>query len=151
MFNPPLANDTPAIKMPYSETTHEDTSDFAQLSIANRPNIIFFHTTGEDILSQWWSSGVVTGAETYDSTPVPRKTDVGKRASNSLRLNLLAKKYAGRTFSNEDEARLTILTERIRRAVARVDEEDVAILEEAALEIEQSRALRARLTEKYGK
>lgn len=65
----------------------------------------------------------------------------------SLRLRLLAKKYGqgSRGFVAEDQARLTIVTERLRRAVVRVTESDVSSLESAADLLEHSQSLRARL------
>lgn len=54
-------------------------------------------------------------------------------------------------FRTEDQARLDILNESMRHAVARVEESDVIALEKTATQVERSRGLRKRLAEKYGK
>ncbi len=53
-------------------------------------------------------------------------------AVNAERLEFLARKYAERDFSLEDDARLKILTERIRRLIPHVTEQDFERLEELA-------------------
>lgn len=53
---------------------------------------------------------------------------------NSRRLQLLARKYARKALTNEEQVRLDILTERVRRLMPRVTATDLEKLEELAQE-----------------
>lgn len=63
--------------------------------------------------------------------PISAAVNEGGRASND-RLVLLARKYAQKRFPMEDEARLMLLTEKLRRMVPRVTEDDLDKLSEIA-------------------
>ena len=56
---------------------------------------------------------------------------------SSDRLKLLARKYARKDFSKEDEARLVMVTERLRHLVPRVTVDDFAVLEKMATRIRE--------------
>ena len=66
-------------------------------------------------------------------------------ATNRSRLELLARRYVTKQLSPEEDARLAILTERIRRLIPRVTIEDFERLESMA---EESEAIRIRNEER---
>jgi hypothetical protein len=97
----------------------------------------------------------------YDITPVEREELITASYQSSLeseeaeatnvdRIKLLARKYARKGLSTEDEARLAIVTERIRRLVPRVATEDFERLAEIAEEIKRIGDEDAELREELG-
>jgi hypothetical protein len=74
--------------------------------------------------------------------PSPYEPAIDAEAENAVsdRITLLARQYVRREVSTEDEARLTIATEKVRQLIPRVTAEDVEALNEMleeAQELEQ--------------
>lgn len=144
--SPPATQNTPAIEMPYSADAPELTGIGGEAG-----GHLGYLMTGDGPAVRWEVHGDLTGA------PVAKNAsaDASSNGTNTgderdLRLRLLATKYGRSGFSREDQARLEILNERLRRVMLRVSEEDVAVLEETAQQLEDSRDLRRQLEEKYG-
>jgi hypothetical protein len=83
-------------------------------------------------------------AEPFPST-VERVLESEAEATNRSRLELLARRYVTKQLSPEEDARLAILTEKIRRLIPRVTIEDFERLESMA---EESDAIRIRNEER---
>lgn len=66
------------------------------------------------------------------------------------RLELLAKKYEGVGITREDEARIAILTQRLRRLTPRVSRVAWTIAEESVTQLEGVSARIDEISEKYG-
>lgn len=66
------------------------------------------------------------------------------------RLAILARKYEGATLSREDEARVAILTQRLRRLAPRVTKLSWTIAEEAVAELEAVSVSVDEIGAKYG-
>jgi hypothetical protein len=145
--SPPIEKDTPAIQLLYKGEAFERTQ------LAGTPVLLFGAAamlTGDDLVTYWDLPGELTGVSRE------AKADRGKASRSfssdgerDVRLHLLARKYGRASFSPEDEARLEILNERLRGVMQRVREEDVAALESAAQQLEDSRALRKHIEEKF--
>jgi hypothetical protein len=65
--------------------------------------------------------------------------------SNDLRIKLLERKYIRSDLSNDDAARLRLLTERVRRLDPAFDTNALVALESIASTLEESRAVRQRI------
>jgi hypothetical protein len=61
-------------------------------------------------------------------------------SANKVRLALLARSYVAGQMSTEEEARLAIVTERVRRLIPRVTAEDMEALEGIAQDVARIRA-----------
>jgi len=81
---------------------------------------------------------------------VPAEEDAFLLCTQDQRVALLARKYIeGRHFSDEEDARLRILTERLRRLIPRVTTEDLEKIESLVVDVneanKQNQAIRRRL------
>ena len=70
--------------------------------------------------------------------------------ANRDRLVLLARQYESKKFSAEEEARLAILTERVRRLIPRVTEKDFEVLEELAVDLNKIKKETSELYRRIG-
>jgi hypothetical protein len=84
-----------------------------------------------------------------DKIATNQKPDYSE-TTNRDRVTLLAKKYAQKYFSKEDEARLAIVTERIRLLMPRVTMDDFEQLAEIAGEIKRINELDNKLRNELG-
>ena len=67
--------------------------------------------------------------------PIPQLSEAD--AANRARLALLARQYVARELSMEDEARLAIVLERVRRLIPRVTVEDFEVLAHILEDVQQ--------------
>lgn len=148
MTIPILYSDTPAVQLPYVEERQIDETYRTDGFSSTTFTVV---STGEEVSPKWWEEKSVTAWRSPDLREREAPTPLKGQTPGDLRLRLLARKYGRQHFSTEDQARLDILSARIQEAVARVEEEDVKMLEDAASEIESSRDLRRRLEKEYGK
>lgn len=82
----------------------------------------------------------------------PQKNDEPSRVTlaREHRLELLAKKYEGTALSREDEARIAILTQRLRRLAPRVSHVAWTIAEESVAQLESVSERINEISKKYG-
>lgn len=103
--------------------------------------------TGDGLAPRWqWpldltrasgaTPGFTAGPPTMATTAM---TECGARN------RLLARRYGRSNLAREDEARLEILSARVRAVMRRVYEEDLAALESTAGQVERSRKLRTQI------
>jgi hypothetical protein len=146
--SPSLAENTPAVRMPYVVQTHELTQiGGIQTFDVRRSDAV----TADGLALQWKIDRDITGTPRADPTTAgPGPSMPESQDDRGLRLRLLAAKYGRSRFSREDEARLGILTARLRNVMTRVSEDDVVALEAASQKLEASRQLRKTLSQKYG-
>lgn len=65
------------------------------------------------------------------------------------RIKLLARKYASNFISNEDNARLSILTERFNKMMPSITEKDLEVMEDFRVKLESAIKLNERLENEY--
>ncbi len=93
----------------------------------------------------------ITNAEIGESTRFVEIVDGGNgedltvRGANSGRLELLARKYAEKTLTPEQSARLSILTERVRAIMPRVKEDDFQSLDLLESLLQKSKSIRDKM------
>lgn len=92
------------------------------------------------------SRDVVSGFLESHEVEVPSRVVVAREH----RLELLAKKYEGVGITREDEARIAILTQRLRRLTPRVSHVAWTIAEECVTQLEGVSARIDEISEKYG-
>lgn len=81
--------------------------------------------------------------------PAEELPDPAQQAQNH-RLAILAKKYEGTQLTREDEARVAILTQRLRRLVPRVTAKSWTMAEESVTELEDVASRVEEIRRKYG-
>ena len=79
--------------------------------------------------------GILVFDEEMPADESPRMSDA--EIANRDRLELLARAYVAGQLSNEEQARLTIVTERVRRLIPRVTVTDFERLEQIAGDVER--------------
>lgn len=89
---------------------------------------------------------IVEGSGGRDTTESPNIED----DENTRRLKLLARKYARKGLTSEEQARLEIVSERVRRLIPRVTAEDFERLEALAEEVRHLRELDEEVRHKMG-
>lgn len=120
-----------------TDITPKVTRDFGKVDETQRPlldnvsSALSGLSTGVELAWSWSTEtlsltssmpGDWLDAEEFDLQPPPVRTEI--ETTRDKRLTLLARKYEGRSLVVEEEARLKLLTERLRRLVPRVTEED---------------------------
>ncbi len=143
---PPTTQDTPAIEMPLCAGARDLTALGGEAAYGEG-----YCETGDGPGVRWEVRVDLTAAPNPESVNADTVSNVAADGQQrDRRLRLLARKYGQRDFSREDQARLEILNQRLRRVIVRVSEDDVVGLEETAQQLEDSRNLRKQLEEKYG-
>jgi hypothetical protein len=145
---PPVTHDTPAVHFPYDVRQRV----FTEAAGGHRPPAESgLKVTADGLALAFEIVGDLTGVPRRGRSPSSEWPATATALDDrDLRLRLLARKYGRSGFTAEDEARLEILTTRLRRVLVRVTEQDVSALESVSRDIESSRALRLRLQKKYG-
>lgn len=144
----------------FSDTRDNDFSIFAPKS-KKRP---FLYVVGKELPEERWGSFTSTNSVSY----IPNSIDDGNSTEiegnipttdhkpdysetvNRDRIELLAKKYAKKKFSKEDDARLAIVTQRIRQLIPRVAIEDFEALADIAEEIQRINEMDDKLRNELG-
>ena len=107
--------------------------------------------TGDGYFVDWRPVTDLSGREV--GTPSELREPQPSTRTNTdedLRLSMLARKYARTAFSREDEARLAIVSERLRKTLSRIDASDVAELDVATDAVGRITEFREALETKYG-
>jgi hypothetical protein len=111
----------------------------------------FLHIVGKELREERRDSFTTTNSLSYlsasesdeNTTKIEEKNPVNDQRPayseivNRDRIELLAKKYAQKKFSKEDDARLAIVTQKIRQLIPRVTIEDFEVLADIAEEIKR--------------
>lgn len=95
--------------------------------------------------SRFEDLGIVETRETEPDAPSDKAI-----TENSRRLQLLARKYARKALTSEEQARLDIVSERVRQLMPRVMATDLEKLEELAQEAARFREIAENVRRKQG-
>jgi len=136
---------TPHLHTPYRVERYETTSAWG----AGPSTSITFEITGATVREHTGIIGETTGACAPAESGANGTRDE-RREKRDHRLTLLARKYGRAGLSREDQARLTILNERLGAVAQRVTERDVAALEHGSQELADTDELLRALQERYG-
>jgi len=153
---PPLTDATPALYEMIGEDPGEADSDTGDTPgmlgartspvIRGRPNELT-----RPAVDPWAEALFIAGYLPDDALPsiVPAE-DVRYERANVVRVALLARKYVAKEFSPEEEARLDIATERVRRLLPRVTEKDFLTLTNELLRLDDIKKEHDRLRKDAG-
>ncbi len=166
MFEPsPQVVDTLPQTSTYEEVSHEDSTPEASpwgfpfpsregppISDPDSTSFSFYRPFFDHRPS--WADTVLSSTQTGRKLE-PEKFHSAARSpkveqARDKRLTLLARKYAAKGFSEEETARLEILTARLRQMVPRVEVRDFEELEKIAQEMQASRDRLAEIKRKLG-
>lgn len=134
----------------YDEETYDSITGFRPVQTRKVDNVSqslheeidsLFEESG-DVKSETIDEGIQTEIESHEAP------DSKSHLANEKRIKLLARKYI-RTLSNEEDARLEILCERVRQLFPRATSDDFVQLEKIGTELEDLEEENKKIREKY--